>query len=239
VGAQNVSITGGTGVGGLVGHNDGYLYSCNSTGSVYTEWDEIGGLVGFNGWNDIEACYSSCSVSGSDGFHFGGLVGRNKWGLVRYCYSTGSAIGGSYIGGLVGSNEGGDVEDCYATGDVAGYFFVGGLVGGNDGTVSNSYSRGNVYESQDVGGLVGYSSGASTVDNSFWDTETSEQSTSAGGTGKNTTEMQDITTFTDTETEGLDEPWDIIAVADPGIPNDDDIWNIVDDVTYPFLSWES
>jgi len=91
--------------------------------------------------------------------------------------------------------------------------------------------------SEDVGGLVGYSS-SGIVDNSFWDTETSGQTTSEGGTGKNTTEMKDISTFTDTETEGLDEPWDIIAVA-PGGTNYLYTWNIVDDVTYPFLSWQS
>jgi len=74
---------------------------------------------------------------------------------------------------------------------------------------------------------------------SFWDTETSGQSTSDGGTGKTTVEMQDIDTFTDTETPGLLEPWDMIKVANPDIRNLVYIWNIVDDVTYPFLSWQS
>ena len=50
--------------------------------------------------------------------------------------------------------------------------------------------------------------------------------------------MQDITTFTDTETEGLDDPWDIGAVASAGVRNQWYIWNIVDDETYPFLSWQ-
>jgi hypothetical protein len=81
-----------------------------------------------------------------------------------------------------------------------------------------------------VGGLVGVNIG--TISNSFWDTETSGQSTSDGGTGKNTTEMQDITTFSGAG-------WDIIAVANPGTRNPSYIWNIVDDETYPFLSWQS
>jgi len=88
-----------------------------------------------------------------------------------------------------------------------------------------------------VGGLVGENS-ESTVNNSFWDIETSGQSTSAGGTGKTTAEMQDIDTFMDTETEGLDEPWDITAIA-PGETNDTYTWNIVDGQTYPFLSWQA
>jgi len=88
-----------------------------------------------------------------------------------------------------------------------------------------------------VGGLVGVSSNVS-ITNSFWDTETSGQATSDGGTGKTTAEMRDIATFTDTETEGLDEAWDIITVGGPGIRNPSYIWNIVNGVTYPFLSWQ-
>jgi len=61
--------------------------------------------------------------------------------------------------------------------------------------------------------------------------ETSEQTTSDGGTGKTTAEMQDISTF-------LGATWDIIAVTNPSIRNPSYIWNIVDDETYPFLSWE-
>jgi hypothetical protein len=121
---------------------------------------------------------------------------------------------------------------------VSGYSRVGGLVGYTwRATVSNSYSTGSVTGNSSVGGLVGENS-ESTVTNFFWDTETSGQSTSNGGTGKNTTDMHDITTFTDTETEGLDEPWDIIAVANPSTRSPAYIWNIVDDETYPFLSWQ-
>jgi len=71
-----------------------------------------------------------------------------------------------------------------------------------------------------------------TVSSSFWDIETSGQATSDGGTGKNTTEMQDIATFSLTG-------WNIIAVADPSMRNPTYIWNIVNGVTYPFLSWQS
>ena len=58
------------------------------------------------------------------------------------------------------------------------------------------------------------------------------------GTGKSTTEMKDIATSTDVETQGLNEPWDI-TVVNPGETNLDHVWNIVDGETYPFLSWES
>ena len=72
----------------------------------------------------------------------------------------------------------------------------------------------------------------STVSNSFWDTESSGQATSDGGIGMNTTEMKDIATFSGAG-------WNIITVANTSIRNLAYIWNIVDDETYPFLSWES
>jgi len=146
--------------------------------------------------------------------------------------------GYDFVGGLVGWNDGGTVSNSYSTGSVTGHGGVGGLVGlHKDGTVNNCYATGTVTGDDFVGGLVGLTYAISFSSN-FWDTETSGQASSAGGTGKTTAEMQDITTFTDTETEGLNEPWDIIAVANPGIRNTSYIWNIVDDETYPFVSWE-
>jgi len=71
-----------------------------------------------------------------------------------------------------------------------------------------------------------------TISNSFWDTETSGQATSDGGTGKNTTEMKDIAAFSGAG-------WNITTVANPGTRNPTCIWNIVDDQIYPFLCWQS
>jgi hypothetical protein len=99
--------------------------------------------------------------------------------------------------------------------------------------VSDSYAKGSVTGNSSVGGLVG--SNNDTVSNSFWDRETSGMETSDGGVGKTTAEMMDIATFTDTRTEGLDRPWDIIAVAH-GETNDAYAWNIVAGESYPFLS---
>jgi len=166
-------------------------------------------------------------------------MGENG-GTVRTCYATGSVSGDTRVGGLIGLTEGwlyGDgvsVSNSYAAGSVIGYSYVGGLVGGSYGTVRNSYSTGSVVGISYVGGLVGanwctdWSCGI--VTNSFWDIETSGQSTSAGGTGKNTTGLKDIATFTGAG-------WNIIAVA-LNETNPAYIWNIVDNVTYPFLSWQ-
>jgi hypothetical protein len=95
--------------------------------------------------------------------------------------------------------------------------------------VSNSYSTGSATGNSSVGGLVGDNSG--TVSGSFWNVETSGQSTSAGGTGKTTAEMKNIATFSGAA-------WNIIAVANPGARNPAYIWNIVTGQSYPFLSWQ-
>jgi hypothetical protein len=50
--------------------------------------------------------------------------------------------------------------------------------------------------------------------------------------------MQTFATFIDKETEGLDEPWHMVAVA-VGEIDEAFVWNIVDGLTYPFLSWQS
>ena len=162
----------------------------------------------------------------------GALVGWNYGGTVSNSYSTGSVTGNFCVGGLVGMSWPGTVSNSYSTASVSGNIKVGGLVGDSRGTMStvnNSYSTGSVTGEDSVGGLVGGSSG--TVSNSFWDTENSGQSTSAGGTGKTTAQMQDIATFSGAG-------WDIIAVANPSTRNPSYFWNIVDDETYPFLSWQ-
>ena len=168
----------------------------------------------------------------------GCLVGENNYGTVNNCYATGSVNGISEesgrVGGLVGRNYYGTVNNCYATCSVTSAY-CGGLVGYNDHeTVNNCYATGSVtFQSAfhfSIGGLVGYNT-EGTVINSFWDTETSGQAISWGGIGKTTAEMKEIDTF-------LDTGWNIVAVANRYTRNLSYIWNMVDDETYPFLSWQ-
>jgi uncharacterized repeat protein (TIGR02543 family) len=219
-------------IGGLVGRNWGIIGSSYSSGNVSGLGSVIGGLVGDNRAT-IGSSYSSGNVSGLEAV--GGLVGYHTFGLV---------IGGVFMADLIGANASPIpyvVSDCYATGSVTGTSYVGGLVGYTYyGTVLDSYSAGSVSGDSSVGGLVGFDYwGCPAVGDSLWDIDASGQATSAGGTGMNTTEMKNIATFTDVATEGLDEPWDMIAVASSVERNPSYIWNIVDGVTYPFLSWQS
>jgi len=230
LGMVDVYVVGDMVTGGLVGASAGTVTNSYATGSVAGN-HSVGGLVGSNGGGGtVSYSYFTGSVTG--GAHVGCLVGSNGDAVVSNSYSTGNANGAGAVGGLVGRNYDydGTVSNSYSTSNVTGVKWVGGLVGENSGTLRYCYAMGNVTGDDDVGGLVGYSSLGSTT-NSFWDTETSGQDTSDGGTGKTTVEMKDISTFSGAT-------WNIIAVANPGTRNLSYIWNIVDDDTYPFLSWE-
>jgi len=169
VGTADLTVTGGTGVGGLVGvtGNEGIVTKAYSTGIVIGN-TAVGGLVGGNAYEgSVTNSYSKCSVTGE--IVVGGLVGHNK-GTVSNSYAAGPATGDMGVGGLVGLNLGGSsVMNSYAAGAVTCNWLVGGLVGGNDG---------------------------GSVSNSFWDVETSGQASSDGGAGKTTAEMRSIATFT-------------------------------------------
>jgi hypothetical protein len=185
----------------------------------------IGGVVGFNE-GAVADCYSTGTVNGCH--VVGGLAGGNV-GTMTGCHSTGTVSGNSEVGGLVGANYG-TVTQCYSTGAVSGTSSVGGLVGSNNwmGTVSHCYSTGAVNGSSGVGGLVGHNYAAS-VAACFWDTQTSGQPRSDGGTGKTTVEMQTAKTF-------LDGGWDFVGETKNGT---EDIWWILEGKDYPHLWWEA
>jgi hypothetical protein len=225
------------GVGGLVGFfEEGTITNVHVQGRVQGNF-ETGGLVGFN---KGEITKSSSFGSVSSLINKGGLVGRNE-GLISECYSESMVTGGmTNSGGLVGYNYYGQVLNSHASGDVSALLLQGGLVGEKyDGSVLKSYSTGAVGEGFEGngGGLIGIP-GVATVADCFWDTETSGRATSYGGTGKTTVQMKTISTFNNTQTEGLNNEWDIIAVANDETRNTNYIWNIVAGSSYPFLSWK-
>jgi len=158
----------------------------------------------------------------------GSLVGYLDDGTISNCYLEGGSIsGGEDVGGLVGCNHG-TITRCYTTGSVMGTISsVGGLVGANWDRVSNCYSVGSIRGRTDVGGLVGLHEEGQ-VTSSFWDIQTSGLTTSAGGIGKTTTEMQTTGTF-------LDAGWDFV---DESVNGTEDIWSICEGTNYPRLAWQ-
>ncbi|TGC09423.1 GLUG motif-containing protein [Methanolobus halotolerans] len=160
----------------------------------------VGGLIGEKWWGAIENSYSTGYITGEQ--YVGGLVGE-QWGsgdsTIENSYSTCDVTGrfdiGSHVGGLVGFN-GKTIKNSYATGDVkSNGNGVGGLIGTNGGTIENSYSTGAVTGESDIGGLIGKNQSGGTINNSYWDIETSGLTNSAGGESKTTSEMKNLGTY--------------------------------------------
>jgi len=191
VGVINVNMTGNYVVGSLAGINSGTVSNSYSTGNVSGELYYVGGLVGENDSGNISNSYSTGNVTAVS--NSGGLVGENNNGNISNSYSTGNVTGGlDNVGGLVGYNFYGNISNSYSTGNVTGEDYVGGLVGENYGTVSNSYSTGNV-SGESVGGLLGHINSDGSVSDSYWDINSTGQSSSAGlpdSNGLTTSEMQ-------------------------------------------------
>jgi hypothetical protein len=225
----NGSVTGnGYATGGLVGGGyAGVIANCYSTGSVKGNSYNTGGLVGFSAHGTITSSYFNGSVIGT-GLYTGGLVGWNEYSTIKNSYSRGSVTSTNTdtdtdngpvpaIGGLVGLNYG-TIENSCSTSNVKGGLYTGGLVGCNNswnnfGVITNSYSAGSVKGGLYTGGLVGLNQG--TITSSYWDTQTSKITTSAGGVGKTTVQMKQRATFVG---------WDFTS-----------IWAIDEGVSYPYL----
>ena len=219
------NVTGDDYLGGLIG-------------SINEEVHAAGNVGGINSlYVLISECFTKGNVTGNNikGGLIGGTFIESQVGYNVYYYYGSQAIGNI------------QVQNCYSFSNVIGNIgLAGGLIGFmntwrvNEGIgvvdVDYSYSTGNVSGNNSSGGLVGTADQWCTVHYSFWDTETSEQSTSDGGTGKTSTQMKDIETFTNLSTVGLSLPWDFLENPFDDTGNED-FWDI--DITYndgyPFL----
>lgn len=223
LGVINVDFVGNYRVGGLIGENRGDVTNCYSTGEVNGGNSSIGGLIGAfwgTGGKIVKDCYSHANViSKASG---GGLIGVASFnttkGTIENSYATGNVTGEAVVGGFIG-NTSLEIKNCYSTGDVTilySYDSVlrdhaakGGFVGwAAPEKISNSYSTGKLtgYDGNIIitKGFVGWNDKGTSMDlgtfeNCFWDTDTSEASSSEGYTGitgKTTAEMKQEATFT-------------------------------------------
>lgn len=224
LGLINSSITGKGNTGGITGKQiSGTITNSYVVGVITNSSNSYaGGLIGFQNTGSIVSGCHFIGTTTSTGSYIGGLIGISSGGTISQSYSLGVVNGGNgtqYIGGLVGYIQPGTLSNSYSTASVTsglGSANTGGLIGsrGNTATISSCYSMGKVAGVTNVGGLVGQKGVSSPVMNdSYWDSQTSLQSTSAGGVSKLTSEMKTASTY---------NGWDI------------NIWNISDG-NYPTL----
>ena len=193
LGLIDIQVRGRYDIGGLIGENAGGIVSNSyAEGDIEGAENRIGGLIGSNRrGSTVFNNYAKVSVSGNDSV--GGLVGYNYFnGTISNSYAESKVSGDGAIGGLVGDNRG-TIINSYATGNVTGNSRIGGLVGGNinigtsypryRGGIGNSYAIGRVSGEEYAGGLVGHNLSNEGVNNSHWNTESSRQLISDGGTG--------------------------------------------------------
>lgn len=234
-------VSGTNSTGGLVGYSRGSISISNShaTGNV-AGTNFVGGLVGLNETGLLDHSYATGHVAGT--LYVGGLAGANDEGRLDNTYATGDVAGTRYVGGLVGLNNIGRLTSSYATGNVHGVKSIGGLLGHGNGTIADAYATGNVDGTENVGGLVGtgiagldiantYASGrvsgassvgglagkltGATVSASYWDTTSTGQANSAGGTGLSSAQLRQAVSF---------QGWDLAAS-----------WIVYEGLTSPLL----
>ncbi len=230
----SADIEGYNSVSGLVG--EGYnmrIENSSYDGTLTADGEYQGGLVGQADNVEVFESSTSGTLVNSSGEYIGGMFGDSYESTIDQSYSTMDTEGSSTnnTGGLVGYlSYDSAITDSYARGDINGGSYVGGLAGYcEEATVTSSYSTGIASAEGGAGGLIGDGSDC-TVTNSFWDTDTSAQSSSLGDeTGKTTSEMKTLSTFTDTDNEGLDESWDFA-----------DVWGLNSELNdgYPCLQWQ-
>ncbi|MEX0350621.1 MAG: MBG domain-containing protein [Paracoccaceae bacterium] len=232
LGVTNAEIDGAE-VGILATNNDGSIENVIVTGTVGSFDGLAGGIVAFNGGSITDSTADvSVDAGGSEGTEggvaAGGIAGIND-GTITRSNATGDVLGSDFnlgitvnAGGVAGLNFG-TIQSSYATADVSAVQFAdggtgraGGLVGLNDGQIIDSYSTAAVtvsnFDTNIAGGLVGTTGNSGTDIASFWDTETSGQTTSAGGTGLTTAEFQDTQGFFDRTSAD----WDYLNDWAPG-----------------------
>ena len=225
------NISGNEMVGGLIGFKESasIIDACYASGNINGS-KQVGGLVGYLNGGTLSKSFNLATVNASNE-SVGGLVGYSSQNSkVTESFSNGKVTTiNRYAGGIIGFSMFTTIENCYNLSTVAGNNRIGGIVGYavTSTVIKSCYSNGAVSGgTSNLGGLVGQNISA-TVTNSFWDTETSKQTTSAGGTGLTTSQMQRKLTYTNAT-------WDFKGAGS------NDIWNIGNSRNngYPYLNWQ-
>ena len=209
------------------GHDISNLFIDRTTDNV--------GLFGYVADSALLADVKMTGAAVTTRGRFAGVLAGTSLGAIVTSSADGEVSATGYAGVLAGANRGGRIQASHAAGEAAAYGYVGGLVGLNSGggAVEASYSTARVLQrgtpdnrattqigndgAGHTGGLIGKTLDNATATDSYWDTQTSTQATSDGGTAKTTTELASPTDYS-----GIYENWNLDFDLDN---TDDDPWN--------------
>jgi hypothetical protein len=133
-----------------------FLRDCNIIGM-----SSVGGISGEIYSSNIYNCCCTGSITGQN--NIGGFCGKSVHTKIDNCYTTCSVVGleRAGVGGFCGMNSSaGTISNSYTYGNVKGDFSVGGFCGLNvsSGNILNCYATGNVSGNINVGGFCGTNS---------------------------------------------------------------------------------
>lgn len=203
----NCHLLGKSYVGALAGYaRYGSIDEINLHGTIQA-YSASGGIAGVVDSGSLQRCWADVEIKNFSEYA-GGIVGYlistgSISGSVSNSGSTGTLDGIYNVGGLVGMLSWGYILNSYSHTQVNGTHFVGGLVGtvgwSNPGYIARCYSTGLVSlnsEGSSAGGLIGRFMYGS-LQESYWDTQSSSMSTSSGlgATGLSTAQMQQQESF--------------------------------------------
>ena len=190
-------------LGGFVGGNLGSISLAYATGNVTGGTSAVaGGFAGYNA-GSINQTYARGAVTGGNNSYLGGFVGVNFAvpGGENETLLPGSITQSYALGPVTGSNEVvaaafaalnlGTLDQTYAVGHVTAGTgsTTGGLVAANNlpFTPPTANANNNVsFKSESTTVVTAFTLPDGTATNSYWDRQSTGQSTSAGGTGLDT-----------------------------------------------------
>lgn len=158
LGVTNGGTTGSSNVGGIIGVNNGNMYSGYNE-SIVSGRDNVGGIIGVN-TSTVSNIVNATGINGTD--YVGGLVGDND-GNVSSGRNNGTITGNNYVGGMVGSNGANSILKNLVnaeSADIVGENYVGGIAGTNSGEItaddqSTLENLGSITGQNYVGGVAG------------------------------------------------------------------------------------
>lgn len=183
---QGATITSTNWVGALLGKGTNTTISACRVSATISAQLYVGGLAGVLDNSTVSDCQASVDLTTES--WAGGLIGGATNCAISSCSTTGTSHSWDYNAGLVAESTNSNYLNCHSMMTLNGTFTAGLIADMLEGTLTNSYAVTFFEPGSQAGGLI-YGAFNATVNHSYWNTQTSGETSSAGGEGRNTAQM--------------------------------------------------